>query len=379
MTEDWPDVAEPGTGTVPLDDRQQLDEAALAWTPVDLGPYLRGEIIRPEPTLGIARNDGLRLVYPGKEHAVIGEMESGKSWFALACCAAEMADNRLVIYIHFEEADPSDTVERLRLLGCPDWQIQKLFRFVAPDRQVAAELLADLLYPAPSLVVFDGVNEAMSLHRWDIRDESGAADFRRHLVKPCTRAGAATMALDHVAKDVERRGRTALGSIHKVNGLSGALFRLDNADPYGRGERGRSHVYVMKDRPGFLRRHGERTKSTGHTFMGEFVIDDTQMYGPETYVAFYAPVPKDTTTEPAEPAGSADERTVLATVRTIIAKGQVANLRTIRALAPLGKDKVDSALVRLVLGDQLVETTGPNRARIFTPSVAEDQSSSEVS
>ena len=37
------------------------------------------------------RSDGLQLIYPGKEHAVIGEMESGKSWLLVACVAAELA------------------------------------------------------------------------------------------------------------------------------------------------------------------------------------------------------------------------------------------------------------------------------------------------
>lgn len=89
-----------------------------SWTPVGLGPYLRGEITRAEPTIGIIRTDGLRFLYPAKEHTCIGEMESGKSWFALGCAAAEINAGNHVVYIHFEEVDPADTVERLILLGC---------------------------------------------------------------------------------------------------------------------------------------------------------------------------------------------------------------------------------------------------------------------
>jgi len=57
-------------------------EGRDSWVPIDLGPYLRGEIRPVEPSIGVIRTDGLRLLYPGKEHAVIGEMEAGKSWFA---------------------------------------------------------------------------------------------------------------------------------------------------------------------------------------------------------------------------------------------------------------------------------------------------------
>lgn len=341
-----------------------------SWAPVDLGPYLRGEVTRPVPSVGLYRSDGLRMLYPGKEHAVIGEMESGKSWFALACAAAELAAAHPVLYIHFEESDPSDTLERLLALGVGPPVIEKLFRFVAPERQVGTDALRRLLDPAPSLVVFDGVNEAMSLHRWGIREEDGAAQFRRHLVMPCTRVGAASLSCDHVVKDVERRGRNAIGSIHKGNGLSGSLILLENADPFGRFARGRSHVFVTKDRPGHLRQHGRADKTAGKTFMGELVVDDTQVYTPDLELKFWAPTDRAQT---ALPPREDDEETVLAAVRDIVAKGAEANVRMIRGAIGARKDRVDNALTRLVLDGRLQERSGARNARVFT--VAEDQSS----
>lgn len=335
-----------------------------SWEPVDLGPYLRGEVRRPEPTIGIRRSDGLRLMYPGKEHSVIGEMESGKSWLLLASTAAELDLGRHVVYLHFEESDPSDTVERLTLLGVTESQMLKLFRFVAPQRQVSHEALARLLDPAPSLVVFDGVNEAMSLHGWGIRDEDGAASFRRHLVMPCTRIGAATVSADHVVKDKEARGRNALGSIHKGNGLSGSLLLLENADPFGRGQRGRSHLFVTKDRPGHLRRHGRPdAKIPGKTFLGELVVDDLQTFTPDLELRLWAP--KDPAK--ATPMPTLDDL-VVTTVAKVVAAGKVANLSTVRALLPYRAADVDDALARLVYADKLVETTGSRGARVFTPS-----------
>lgn len=263
-----------------------------SWRPVDLGPFLRGEVSRAVPSIGLTRRDGLRLIYPGKEHAVIGEMESGKSWLITACVAAELDAGRHVVYIHYEEADPSDTVERLRALGAPADQVLALLRFVGPEQPVSPQQLTRLLDPAPSLVVHDGVNEAMSLHGWAIREEDGAAAFRRHLVKPCTSAGSAVLSADHVVKDRESRGRYALGSVHKGNALNGALLVLENAEPFGRGQRGRSHIYVTKDRPGHLRRHGRATKTPGKTYVGELVIDDTRQRVDYLDLAFLAPDPE---------------------------------------------------------------------------------------
>lgn len=343
---------------------EQIDSDS--WTPIDLGPYLRGEVKRPEPAVGLARSDGLRMLYPGKEHAAIGEMESGKSWFALACASAELTAGNHVTYIHFEEADPSDTAERLIALGVRDDQIAKQFRFVGPDRQVSSDSLAALLDPPPTLVILDGVNEAMSLHKWAIREEDGAAEFRRCLVKPCTRVGAATLSLDHVAKDVERRARTALGSVHKVNGLSGSLILLENAEPFGREQRGRSHVFVLKDRPGYLRKHGRGAATMpGKTFMGTLTVDDTQRFNPWLDVTLWAPKGEDMAAD--VPGSPADDEKVFGAVSSVITAGHPATVTRVRAMAHLSNTKTADALTRLVMQGRLVEDDGPRGARIFTP------------
>ena len=93
-----------------------------------VGPWLRGEAKRPEPSVGMARTDGIRLLYPGKEHSIAAEMEGGKSWIANACAAVELLAGNTVVYIHGEEADPADPVERLQVLGVPSDLIAAGFR-----------------------------------------------------------------------------------------------------------------------------------------------------------------------------------------------------------------------------------------------------------
>lgn len=342
------------------------------WAPLDLGPYIRGEVVPVVPTVGVARWDKLRFLYPGKEHAVIGEMESGKSWFALACAAAELIAGHAVVYVHFEESDPSDSIERLLALGVPPWTIEKLFRFVTPDRPAALDSIGRLLEPVPSLSILDGVNEGMSLHGHGVREEEGVATFRRRLVKPFTRAGTAVLACDHVVKDSERRGRNALGSIHKGNALSGSLILLENEDPFGRGERGCSHVYVTKDRPGHLRRHGRPDRKVpGKTYMGALVVDDRQLRTPDLFLAIFAP--SDTKPEPTAAADTSDDDRVLSAVAAVVKSGNTTSIRAVRAAAGIGKDKVDMAIERLKLAGKITEKPGARNARVFT--VAEDQPS----
>lgn len=262
------------------EDEEEGDRArqslAPSWEPLDLGPYLRGEVEPVEPTTGVARRDGVRLLYPGKEHAVIGEMEAGKSWFSLACVVAELAQGRAVVYVHFEEDDPTDTLTRLRLLGATDEQLVGQFLFVAPETAITPPAVDQLVAREPSLVVLDGQNEAMALHGLGIREEDGAAGYRRLLVKPFTSAGAAVLSCDHVVKDTEKSTKGyALGSIHKGNGLNGTLILLENEDPFGRGRRGASRVYVTKDRPGQVRQHGQPTTVPRKFLLGVLSVDAT--------------------------------------------------------------------------------------------------------
>jgi hypothetical protein len=110
-------IDDPYCDVPPPDGPPDDDTEPTTWEPVDLGPWLRGEIEQPHPALGISRSDGLQLLYPGREHAVLGETESGKTWFALGCVAAELTAGHYVVYIHYEEGDPASTIERLQLLG----------------------------------------------------------------------------------------------------------------------------------------------------------------------------------------------------------------------------------------------------------------------
>jgi hypothetical protein len=51
--------------------------------------------------------------------------------------------------------------------------------------------------------------------------------------------------------------------------------------------RGRSHLFVTKDRPGHLRRHGRPTKTPGKTLLGELVVDDEQRFTPDLELTLY--------------------------------------------------------------------------------------------
>lgn len=360
-----------------------LREAARGqYEEIDLDPYLDGTIERPKPSIGLRRQDAATgslqpLLYPGLEHSCIGQTESGKSWFAAACCAAELFAGHHVVYLHFEESDPLDIIEKLRVCGAGTDAIRKLFHFVGADEALGVDRLRAT---QPTLTVIDGVNEAMSLFGQKAREEDGVSVFRRAVVKPFTvpysanRRGAATLSLDHVVKDKEGGGRYALGSGHKINVVNGAVFLLENVQPFGRDIRGSSKVYVTKDRPGYLRKLGHADRLPGKTWFGDMVIDATFDARPGLDgLHLWAPRPRAEGSEqtPDQRMQAQNEQTdghAFAVVEQIIASGGQANVNTVRAAMGCGKPKAIDALNRLANGltPRLDEANGPNRSRIYT-------------
>ena len=76
---------------------------------------------------------------------MIGGTESGKTWFALGCMAAEILAGNAVLYVHYEESDPASTVERLQLIGVGAAEIDQHLVFVGPSEPVTPERIEALL------------------------------------------------------------------------------------------------------------------------------------------------------------------------------------------------------------------------------------------
>jgi len=239
----------------PQDDRDPAPRRT--WKPVDLGPVLDGTWQPPQPAVG-SRDDGRGLFYPGRMHVIAAEAEAGKTWLALAAAATELARGESVVYLDFED-DEGGIAGRLLTIGAGRDAIAKRFAYIRPEQPLAGVHRQDLDDAAgdlkPSLVVIDGVTEAMSLHGLELKDNTDVAAFGQLLPRRMTAAGAATVLLDHVVKDKEARGGHAIGGVHKLNGLNGAMYLLENKDPFGIGRAGRSRLLIRKDRPGQLRRH----------------------------------------------------------------------------------------------------------------------------
>lgn len=239
------------------------------WSPVDLEPVLAGEHLDPPPTM-LRRTDGIPLLYDGAVHTISGESESGKTWLLLLAALQLMEEQRSVVFLDFE--DRADRViGRLLALGATLPQLRTHFAYIRPDRPLDDDGRTQLA-PAitgTSLVILDGVTEAMTTHGYDLNSNADSASFQALLPRWIADHGPAVAMIDHVVKDKEKQDRFALGAQHKLAGIDGAAYIVKTIQPFGRGKRGLSKVEVAKDRPGHVREH-----TYGKT-IAEFSLDAT--------------------------------------------------------------------------------------------------------
>ena len=149
-------------------------------------------------------------------------------------------------------------LQRLRLLGVTDDQINDGFLYYEPDNplnkdtytQPIADLIADR---GIRLCVIDAFNPILSMHGLDPNITTDIEKFWQLYADPICAAGAAPTMLDHVAKNTESRGKYAYGSERKA---SGAIVHLGfkSLEILRQGGTGRSSLSVHKDRPGYLPR-----------------------------------------------------------------------------------------------------------------------------
>lgn len=250
-----------------------------SWWPLDVGKARSGVGATP-PTI-LKRADGVCLFYRSKVHSVHGESESGKSWLVQCATAECLLSGEPVLYIDFED-EAGAVAERLIRLGVPPAIVDDpaMFAYLHPeappttDRERAA--FEALLRATYSLAVIDGVTDSMGIFGFSGNDADEVAKWQRLLPKAVARhTGAAVVCVDHVAKDAGR-GRFALGSQHKIAGLSGAAYVVEMEHPFAVGQAGRASVRVGKDRPGRVRGLGGRWRKSDRTqHIADLHLDST--------------------------------------------------------------------------------------------------------
>lgn len=235
-----------------------IAQRGSTWQPVDLALVLAGDDAEEKPSV-LALEDGASLLYLNRLNSIASVPESLKSWLALEATRQELLAGNVVVYIDFEDS-ARGIVARLRDLGVADDVIVEQFVYVQPAEPVEAghaELEAALARK-PTLVVVDGVTEAMTLEGLSLKDNSEVAEFYDRLPRWLAKRGPAVLLLDHVTKSKEDRGKFAIGAQSKLAGIDGAAYSVKMTSPFRRGRTGRAKLLLTKDRLGWIDAEGKQ-------------------------------------------------------------------------------------------------------------------------
>ena len=284
-----------------LEDLDPLDARPSSWSPVDLEPYLTGKLTVPDPEV-CRRNDGACLMYRGRVNMLFGSSESAKSWIAMAICLQEIESGGRALYLDFED-EPVQTLNRLRLLGAGDDDLRAQFSYIRPEGPLAdmqrnkwgkdqptksGEFAQDQFDMAlqsldPDIIVADGMTALYGLHGLDAND-AVSTDVITSWLKRLTRNGRSTVIIiDHQAKSAEK-GSMPIGSQHKVAMVQGTLLQVWPIKQPMPGDVGEMELVVLKDRPGQVRAHSQKTGGRGKAQVAGVVTLDSRTEGRSSLV-----------------------------------------------------------------------------------------------
>ncbi|MGW3846902.1 AAA family ATPase [Streptomyces fagopyri] len=333
-----------------------------SWRAQDLSEFVNGTYKPVLPTVG-ARADGVGVLYPGRMSTVAAESEAGKTWFALVLVLQELNRGNHAVYMDFED-EAAGVVGRLLKMGGDIDDILERFHYIRPEEPLSLADLIDLkevLALEPTLAVVDGVTEGMSLHGLNINDNKDVAVFGRRVLRPLQDAGPAVVTLDHVVKSADNRGRYAIGGVHKLNGLNGVMYLMENVKPFGLGVKGKSRIRIAKDRPGQLRKES-LPHDSGLYWFADLVIDATE---PDLLEAVLYP-PNETNLEKAKADREAAEETRLqeAIIAAVTGAPEPLTTREIDARVKGRGVDVRYATAALVDAKRLVVEPGPRGSKL---------------
>lgn len=295
------DLEEADNGEDFREDLDPLDARPSSWSPVDLEPYLTGKLTVPDPEV-CRRNDGACLMYRGRVNMLFGSSESAKSWIAMAICLQEIEAGGRALYLDFED-EPVQTLNRLRLLGAADDDLRAQFSYIRPEGPLAdmqrnkwgkdqptksGEFAQDQFDMAlqsldPDIIVADGMTALYGLHGLDAND-AVSTDVITSWLKRLTRNGRSTVIIiDHQAKSAEK-GSMPIGSQHKVAMVQGTLLQVWPIKQPMPGDVGEMELVVLKDRPGQVRAHSQKTGGRGKAQVAGVVTLDSRTEGRSSLV-----------------------------------------------------------------------------------------------
>jgi AAA domain len=314
-----------------------LRQGRVSWNPINLGLLSARPPVKPG-TLG--------LVYPGRLHVLSGPPESCKTLIALVITLEEIRAGGQVLLVDLETG-PYETRDRLTSLGATNDDLCSLL-YVEPEAPPDFGDLDEIInYLRPTLVVLDASAGCYALLGLDDNKRVDVEHFVAALVTPFRQHDIAVIAIDHVTKNADTRGRFSIGSERKI-GSCDVHLSCDAVVPFGRGRNGLVKITTMKDRFGWLPRPGAceiELRSDSDTgaiawTIGASAADDGDGWRPTELMQRVSDF--------------------------LELQSEPVSLNTIETTVKGRRDWIRRAVEFLKADGFATETNGPNKARLFT-------------
>ena len=208
---------------------------------VDVAALLNGGLPAPPAPALLARTDGVCLFYSGQVNQLSGDPESGKTWIALAAVVEALRSGRRALVVDLDHNGVVAIVARLLDLGAASALLADPSRFRYTEPEDAAHLervVTDARTWRPATVVVDSVGELLPLLRLSSNSPDDFTTAHARALKPFAQAGAAVIAIDHLAKNPDSRTQGASGTAAKRRAVGGISLRVTVKDDFAPGHGG---------------------------------------------------------------------------------------------------------------------------------------------
>lgn len=131
-----------------------------------------------------------------------------------------------------------------------------LFRYCEPeDRTEARQVVEDCKAWRPAVAIVDSIGELLPLLGANSNNSDEITAVHSSVLKPLAKAGAAVIAVDHLAKGADSRAHGPGGGVAKKRAIGGVSVRVKLRKPFTPAHGGEALLVVNKDRHGGVRVH----------------------------------------------------------------------------------------------------------------------------
>lgn len=241
------------------DERRKRREVPRTWQRIRLRDY--DVESQPQPCHGYVMPYEWAIFYPASVNEIHGPSESMKTWVALHCIHEAIKRGEHAAFIDFEDG-AGPIVARLRAMGLDDDELDRL-HYANPTepllRSDVEDTVDDIMEDAPSVVIVNGIIEALAVQGIDTNDNKGYTGWARIYTRPLADRGACVILIDHTSIK-ENASSSALGATAKMNIVQGASYLIEVGQEIAPAKNitttGYTFLKLWKDRPGQVRQHG---------------------------------------------------------------------------------------------------------------------------